>query len=101
MLAADQGDLAWQVTRAEAVKDSAGNPAMFIELDEAGGRRLGELTESHMHQPLAILIKNRVAMVATIVSTMTNHVQITGQFEQETVDWWVESLNPPVPAAAE
>ena len=67
---------------------------------ESGGRRLGELTESHLNQPLAIVINNKVAMVATIVSKITTQVQITGQFDQETVDWWVKSLNPPPPEAA-
>ena len=99
MLSADKGDRAWRIVRAEAVKDSEGNPAISIELDEVGGRRLGELTESHLNEPLAILINNGVVMVATIVSKITTHVQITGQFEQARVDSLVKAFNAP-PASA-
>ena len=68
------------------------HPAISIELDEAGGRRLGELTQQNLNRPLAMIIDNRVVMVPTIHSKITNQVQITGQFALENLDRLVKSL---------
>ena len=40
MVSSDQGDRAWRIVRAEGIKDSVGHPAISVELDEAGGRRM-------------------------------------------------------------
>ena len=37
-----------------------GSSAIQIELDDAGNKKLGELTKSHLNQPLAVLINNKV-----------------------------------------
>ncbi len=92
MLSSDQGDRAWKIVSARATKDAVDHPAISIELDEAGGRRLGELTAQNLNRPLAMIIDNRVVMVPTIHSKITNQVQITGQFSLENLDRLVKSL---------
>ena len=81
MLSTDKDDRAWKIVRAESVEDFAGNPAIALELDESGARRLGELTASHHRRPLAVIINNKVFMAPRILTKITNRVQITGNLE--------------------
>ncbi len=92
MLSSDQGDRAWEILSAHAAKDALDHPAISIELDEAGGRRLGQLTQQNLNRPLAMIIDNQVVMVPTIRSKITNQVQITGQFALEQLDRIVQSI---------
>ncbi len=93
MLASEQGERAWRIVSARAVHDHLIYPAISIELDAAGGRLLGKLTEQNLNRPLAMVIDNKVVMVATIRSEITNQVQITGQLALEHLERLVKSIH--------
>jgi hypothetical protein len=92
LLAADPS---WRIRRAAKVKDEAGKIAIQIELDDAGSKKLGELTKSHLNQPLAVLINNKVEMLTKITSEMTIPVQITGELADRSADAIVTFFNTP------
>ena len=85
----------WRIRRAAKVKDEAGKIAIQIELDDAGNKKLGELTKSHLNQPLAVLINDKVEMLTKITSEMTIPVQITGEFSDRFADEIVTFFNTP------
>ncbi len=93
MLSSDQGDRAWKIASAQPTKDSQDHLAISIELDKSGGRLLGELTQQHLNRPLAMIIDNKVVMVPTIRSKITNKVQISGRFAPDDLDGLLKSLN--------
>ena len=92
LLAADPS---WRIQRAEKVKDEAGKIAIKIELDDAGSKKLGELTQSHLNQPLAVLLNNNVGLVTKITSEMATQVRITGDFTDRSADAIVTFFNTP------
>jgi serine/threonine protein kinase len=93
MLSSDRGDRAWKIASARPTKDSQDHLAISIELDKSGGRLLGELTQQHLNRPLAMIIDNKVVMVPTIRSKITNKVQISSRFAPDELDGLLKSLN--------
>ncbi len=93
LLATDKGERAWKVVRADAVAGPEGAPTIALELDEAGGRRLRQLTTTHLERPMAVIINDRVYMAPRIMSQITKRVQITGRFKKEKVDLLVMAFN--------
>lgn len=89
----DEGERAWKVTKANATKDFQGKPAIGLDLDAAGGKRLGELTTEYHRRALAVIINDKVYMAPRIQSKITDKIQITGNFEMEHVELIVEALN--------
>lgn len=102
MLDSDTGERAWKVLVAELVDRPAEKPStdpfehtaeISLTLDEAGGRRLGELTAEHVGRPLAVVINDRVYMAPRIRSEIGNRVQITGKFSENLARELVEAFN--------
>jgi preprotein translocase subunit SecD len=92
MLSADQGEKAWGVTRISVGKDARGMPTVEIELDDAGAKRMAALSESHLHDQLAVLVNDRVIAIPRLMSKLGNKMQITGNFSDEEVKALVTSL---------
>jgi len=73
----------WRMASVTVHHALQGRPAISVELDETGGRRLGELTETHLDLPMAILVDDRVLSAPTIVTKVTTRFQISGSFDIE------------------
>ncbi len=72
------GPQAWKLVRAQVAKDYAGYPAVEFELDEAGGRLLGELTSRHINEGLAIVVDGQVYSIPVVRSRLGRQGIITG-----------------------
>ncbi len=73
----------WGIASVTVHHELQGRPAVSVELDEAGGRQFGELTETHLNLPLAILIDDRVIFAPTVRTKITTRFQISGSFDIE------------------
>ncbi len=93
MLASDTGERAWKVLGAALTDDPSGHPAIALTLNEAGGKRLSELTESHLEKHLVVIINNRAYMAPRIVTKIGNQVQITGPFDKQLAQLLVDAFN--------
>jgi uncharacterized protein (TIGR03067 family) len=82
----------WTLTSVKVVKDKQGRPAIALELDEAGGKRLAKLTGEHIDRPMAILVDDRVVAAPTIKSAIQDKVEISGVFEQREIDQLADAL---------
>ena len=82
----------WTLTSVKVVKDKQGRPAIALELDEAGGKRLAKLTGEHIDRPMAIVVDDRVVAAPTIKSAISNKVEISGLFEQREIDQLADAL---------
>ena len=73
--------------KAEATIDQEQKPAVSVELDDAGGRVMREVTREHLYKKMAIILfergKGEAISVATIQGEFGNKFQISGQFSVE------------------
>jgi hypothetical protein len=82
----------WKLRSVEVIKDKEGRPAIALELDEAGGKRLAKLTGEHLDRPMAILVDDRVVAAPTIRSAIQDKVEISGVFDQREIDQLADAL---------
>ncbi len=92
MLAGEPGERTWGLERVSAEKDRRGQPAIGLEFDEAGSRRVAALTGAHPHRYMAILVDDRVVATPMIKSKIENRAQITGDFDEQDVLRLVRAL---------
>ncbi|MEE2663316.1 MAG: protein translocase subunit SecD [Myxococcota bacterium] len=71
------------LTDARVSFDNRQRPEVSFTFDNEGGRRFGELTETHIGEPLAIILDDRVYSAPAINSRTTFNGRITGQFSAE------------------
>jgi preprotein translocase subunit SecD len=71
-----------QLTGAAATFDENQQPAVAVNLNESGGRRLREVSRANIKKPMAVVLfekgKGEVLTVATIQSELGSRFQITG-----------------------
>ncbi|MBA3480097.1 MAG: protein translocase subunit SecD, partial [Lautropia sp.] len=71
-----------QLTGAAATFDENQQPAVAVNLNEAGGRSLREVSRANIRKPMAVVLfekgKGEVLTVATIQSELGSRFQITG-----------------------
>ena len=71
-----------QLTGASATFDENQQPAVAVNLNEAGGRSLREVSRANIKKPMAVVLfekgKGEVLTVATIQSELGSRFQITG-----------------------
>ncbi|MGE0312911.1 MAG: protein translocase subunit SecD [Lautropia sp.] len=71
-----------QLTGANATFDENQQPAVAVNLDDAGGRRLREVSRANIKKPMAVVLfekgRGEVLTVATIQSELGSRFQITG-----------------------
>jgi SecD/SecF fusion protein len=65
---------------ARLTRDELGSPAVAFQLDRAGARQFGALTEANINKQLAIVLDNVVESAPVIQSVIHANGQITGQF---------------------
>ncbi|HEY5763045.1 MAG TPA: protein translocase subunit SecD [Rhodocyclaceae bacterium] len=72
---------------AQATIDQDGRPAVAVELDQAGGRIMRDVTRENLKRLMAIVLfergKGEAISVATIQGEFGNRFQITGAFSAE------------------
>ncbi|MHB1034128.1 MAG: protein kinase domain-containing protein [Pirellulales bacterium] len=95
MLSDDIGELKWGVLRAAATHRESREPRydIVVRFDDAGARRIAELSQSHIGSPLAILIDDQVIVAPIVRSKLSNEVLITGDFEMGEVMQLSRALN--------
>ncbi|HUS46985.1 MAG TPA: efflux RND transporter permease subunit, partial [Phycisphaerae bacterium] len=69
----------WRLKRVYAAQDASGRPAVVMELDDAAGKRMGELTGANIGRPLAILFNGSVWSLLLIDAKMTDKVVLSGE----------------------
>ena len=71
-----------QLTGASATFDENQQPAVAVNLNDAGGRKLREVSRANIKKPMAVVLfekgKGEVLTVATIQSELGSRFQITG-----------------------
>jgi preprotein translocase subunit SecD len=71
------------LTDARVGFDNRQRPEVLFSFDNEGGRRFGDLTESHLEEQLAIILDDRVYSAPVINSRITFNGRITGRFSAE------------------
>ncbi|MEP3479149.1 MAG: hypothetical protein ABJZ55_07885 [Fuerstiella sp.] len=65
---------------------------LFVKLSRTAGQRMKKATAVRGGQ-LAVVIEDEIFSVATIHSSVERDLQLTGEFTQEKIDRWFESVN--------
>jgi preprotein translocase subunit SecD len=76
----------WSLTRAYPTADTMGRPAVGFELDEAGARRMAELTSKFENHAMAILLDDEVYSAPYVRATIRNRGIIEGSFTPREVN---------------
>jgi uncharacterized protein (TIGR03067 family) len=84
----------WSVEECRVVPDPNGGGRFGIELklNESGGAALRILTKSHLNQPLAILVNNKIIAAPIVRSEIGRDIAITGNFSREQAEKLAMSL---------
>jgi len=82
----------WSLTRAYPTADAMGRPAVGFELDEAGARRMAQLSSTFENHPMAILLDDEVYSAPYIVTTIRDRGIIEGRFTLREVNELVRLL---------
>ncbi|TVQ62677.1 MAG: protein translocase subunit SecD [Phycisphaerales bacterium] len=82
----------WRVDSAAQGSDNIGRPAINFRMNTRGANLLGQLTERHTQENMAILLDDEVYTAPTLQSRITSSGQITGQFTREEIAYIVNVL---------
>ncbi len=66
--------------------------AINIRLDEAGAQNMRQLSETHLHKRLAILVNDKVVSAPVVMSQLGAVLQIAGSFTSEEAEAIVKDL---------
>ncbi|MBK7405308.1 MAG: protein translocase subunit SecD [Phycisphaerales bacterium] len=86
-------DRNWKVSKAFQGVDQIGRPAINFEMDPRGAALLGELTEPHVRDHMAVLLDDEVYTAPTLNSRISRNGQIEGEFSQAELDYIIRVLN--------
>lgn len=86
-------DRNWRVAKAFQGVDQIGRPAINFEMDPRGAALLGELTEPHVHDHMAVLLDDEVYTAPTLNSRISRTGQIEGEFSQPELEYIIRVLN--------
>lgn len=70
------------VAEADLGHTESGGIAVDITLTAEGAKKFSELTASHINRPLAFLIDGKLVCAPVILSKLSTHVQILGNFSE-------------------
>jgi preprotein translocase subunit SecD len=68
---------------AQVSQDDSGRPDVIFALTNEGGRKFYAFTSTHVGQPLAIILDNKIQEVANIHEAIRDTVRITGSFTSQ------------------
>ena len=83
----------WRLTRAYQTADSFGRKAVGFALDASGGRLMGDLTEAHQKQYMAVVLDDQVVTAPTINSRIAGSGIIEGTFSDAELDYMIKTMS--------
>jgi len=83
----------WRVASAHQGVDQLGRPAINFEMDARGAGFLGQLTEAHVGDSMAVLLDDEVYTAPNLNSKISRQGQIMGDFSQAELDYIIRVLN--------
>ncbi len=89
-LTASEGS--WRLTGVSQTADELGRPAVSFTMDPAGGTKLGVMTESHIDEPMAVLLDGKVFTAPNINSRLGRSVIIQGSFSPQEIAYLQQTL---------
>ncbi len=78
-------DGTWGLTSVYQNEDAMGRPSIGLELNEAGGEKMSEISSSHLMQYMAIIVDGEVLSTPHINSVVARHLGIVGGFTEDKV----------------
>ncbi len=72
----------WELKSVRCGKDAQGRPVIEVELNAAGARRLGALSEVFRGNRLAILVDDKVIATPILESKLADKLQFRGNFDE-------------------
>lgn len=72
--------------------DETMRPAIFFSMHAIGSRKFGVLTSTNLKRGLGVVMDKKLLTAPTIQSTISDRGQITGNFSQDEVDFYVGIL---------
>ncbi|MGZ0169514.1 MAG: M56 family metallopeptidase [Planctomycetales bacterium] len=76
-------DGSWHVKSVEIQNDQPGQPVIQIVLDEAGGRRMLNLTKSYPLQKMAVVVNGAVILAPILNAAIGQKITIAGSFSND------------------
>ena len=86
-------DQNWRVTKAFQGVDSLGRPAINFNMDPRGANLLGQLTEGHVQDNMAVLLDDEVYTAPNLNSRISRQGQIMGDFSPSELAYIIRVLN--------
>ncbi len=86
-----EGD--WSVARASRGMDQMGRPAIDFTMDASGSILLGNLTQGHVGQKMAVLMDDEVYTAPVLNSRIGRSGQIMGNFPPEELNYIIRTLS--------
>lgn len=86
-------DRGWRVASAFQGADELGRPAINFKMDPRGAKLLGELTEAHVGNSMAVLLDDQVYTAPNLNSRISRSGQIMGDFSQSELSYIIRVLN--------
>ncbi len=83
----------WRVASAYQGADELGRPAINFKMDPRGANLLGQLTEAHVGDSMAVLIDDQVYTAPNLNSRISRQGQIMGDFSQTELTYIIRVLN--------
>ncbi len=83
----------WSLTNAFATVDDLGRPAVGFQMDALGARILGNLTEAHTGESMAILLDDKVYSAPNLNSRISSNGIIQGDFTQQDITYLTRTLS--------
>jgi SecD/SecF fusion protein len=83
----------WRLTRASVGQDELGRPAVAFRMDERGAQLMGDLTQAHTGQQMAIVLDDEVISAPNINSRISGSGIIQGTFSQEELNYLIKTMS--------
>src|SRR4051812_26643042 len=89
-----EGDKTWGLEQAKSEFDNrTGEQVVAFRLDAQGGVLFGELSGSHIGQPLAIVLDEKIISAPNLISRIDGSGIITGQRTEAELKYLIRTLN--------
>lgn len=83
----------WKVSKAFQGQDQLGRPAINFLMDPRGASLLGELTEAHVGDSMAVLLDDEIYTAPNLNSRISRNGQIMGDFSPTELAYIIRVLN--------
>jgi SecD/SecF fusion protein len=83
----------WRVSKAFQGIDEMGRPGINFQMDPRGANLLGQLTEAHIGEPMAVLLDDQVYTAPNLIGRISRSGQITGDFPPSELAYIIRVLN--------